>query len=611
MLRSASGRALFAHAGTCVFLACSWFRLFQLRPHLATIFFVLALVRLAIEPREGPSRARIALAALVVAVAANFHPAFMIGPLLLAAALCGLALDALLSRGDRDAVAAIALRARRIGAALALGLALALANPSGVQQHLAMLRPFFDARDTPTVAQIHDEWAPLAPFDVAQALDPSGPGAAAIALATLAILFAAWIAAVSIARRRKGDGAEIAVALASAAAMLVAVRFAWMVVFALALLARTYARSARAERLALPLALVAVSIALLQPFDPAFAARAARVPARAATYVARPFESFKHFPECVHFLRASGVEGRLFNSYGQGGFLGYWLAPRVLGFTNGSLNHPARVLDDALTIESGAFATGDALASILAAHRVDIFFGSGMPKPGGPAERRLYTTTRVERASGWRPVFRAARCSVFVRADGSPASRARLDAIARHFEREGVPFDAERGFDAVAVAQAAPAWAEASAVVPRAFARIRSAASATAAATARTAALDRVATAWLLVGAHDEAASSDEMLLAATSPGSPEARAALRRLVFVELARDRVDAARERALELERTGDALVARAFVRAVDRYAELRATGARPGDARLDAIAASLPALDSAQAAAIAAGYARPAP
>ena len=48
LLRRASGSVVFAHAATAVFVACSWYRLFQLRPQVVSIAAALVLYRLVL-----------------------------------------------------------------------------------------------------------------------------------------------------------------------------------------------------------------------------------------------------------------------------------------------------------------------------------------------------------------------------------------------------------------------------------------------------------------------------------------------------------------------------------------------------------------------------------
>ena len=63
-----------------------------------------------------------------------------------------------------------------------------------------------------------------------------------------------------------------------------------------------------------------------------------------AEWYARPFAANKYHAHAVWFMRDAGLQGRLFNDYWMGNFLGYWLAPELPAFVNGSLNVPVDVM---------------------------------------------------------------------------------------------------------------------------------------------------------------------------------------------------------------------------------------------------------------------------
>ena len=75
---------------TAVFLVLAWYRLVQLRPELLTLAGVLCLQHLLFAPAL-PSWRRVAASVGLVWLWANVHAAFMLGPLLIAAALAGVA----------------------------------------------------------------------------------------------------------------------------------------------------------------------------------------------------------------------------------------------------------------------------------------------------------------------------------------------------------------------------------------------------------------------------------------------------------------------------------------------------------------------------------------
>ena len=121
---SAAGASL----ATAAFAALSAYRLFQLRPELATIAATLALYRWLLEEARPPSARRVAAATLLLALWANLHSGFLLGPILIATAIAGLAVAAAL--GPPEARAADLARARRLLLALGLGLAATLLNPT-------------------------------------------------------------------------------------------------------------------------------------------------------------------------------------------------------------------------------------------------------------------------------------------------------------------------------------------------------------------------------------------------------------------------------------------------------------------------------------------------
>lgn len=130
-LRRDVGPGAPALCATAVFLVLSWYRLVQLRPELMTLAGVLLLHRLLFVPAL-PSRRQILLATGVVVLWANVHAAFLVGPLLTAAALAGVAARYAAARvaGVGDA-SAEARRAGHLAAALGLSLVAALLNPRG------------------------------------------------------------------------------------------------------------------------------------------------------------------------------------------------------------------------------------------------------------------------------------------------------------------------------------------------------------------------------------------------------------------------------------------------------------------------------------------------
>ncbi|MCH2186040.1 hypothetical protein MK280_09230 [Myxococcota bacterium] len=84
-----SGSRVGASLGTAAFFCLAAFRLFQLRPHLASLWATLLVLGLLVLDRRGPSFAQIGLSALVFALWANLHGAFLMGLGLVAAAAGG------------------------------------------------------------------------------------------------------------------------------------------------------------------------------------------------------------------------------------------------------------------------------------------------------------------------------------------------------------------------------------------------------------------------------------------------------------------------------------------------------------------------------------------
>jgi len=598
MFRRASGSVVLAHSATATFLTVSWFRLFQFRPHLLTIAAAIGLYRLVIEPRDAPSWQRVAGAAVLIAVWANVHPAFLVGPAFLLAALLGIALGFVLERfGWRmPAGPTPNVRALRIAAAMVGGVVLAVINPRGLAQH----RAFFSAstQNTPELSSVHDEWAHFSPFDLNSAFDPSASGPLAwlltclLALASIAVAYRA-------ARQRRLDPVLLGLSAASFVAIGVALRFQWMIMFPLLFLVTSVRLDVPLRRwLAASLSgVLAVGLA----FDPAFGARVKQLPSRVSTYIERPFDGFKHFPTCVGFLHATRIEGQLFNTYSQGGFLGYWLAPALRTIVNGTLNYPARVDHDVRLVTQGTAESLDALER----NGVDVFLGAGLPMPGGSGKERLYTTTRLDRAAGWIPVFRSLRCSVFIRNDANAS--AKLDRIADYYARSLVPFDRTRGFDAAEVIRRAPDFAERHALLPRNAARLREI-SRGSQFEGRRNALGRLATNSVLVGAYSDAIRYDHEVAAMALDGS-EAAAAQRRLAFAHLQLDDVASAQEAAARLLELAPEERSKNIAAGVQHYAELRSSGKRPGDPELDRAATAIPLLNRVEAARTAAQYSYP--
>jgi hypothetical protein len=153
-------------------------------------------------------------------------------------------------------------------------------------------------------------------------------------------------------------------------------------------------------------------------------------------YLSMGYRAHKFHAEGVHFLAESALEGNLFNSYGMGGFIGYWLSPRLRTF-----------------IEMRGRRAGETFLDVLDRRDVDIFFGIGFPGWW----HSVFTTTHLERVPGWIPVSRSFRHAIYLRDDAR--NRENLARVANYYRDQGIPFDPRNGFDASAVIRARPDWA--------------------------------------------------------------------------------------------------------------------------------------------------------
>lgn len=522
LLRRASGSAAFASLATALFSALSAYRLFQLRPHLVSMLAMLLLYRLLIADGRPPSRGRIAAAALLLALWANAHGAFVLGPILLGAALAGLLVSAWLRPARRGEDLA---RARSLAAALGLGLVATLANPAGAGPHLLY---FSAGHETPALALVADEWAPVRLFAWPRPNLPPSPLAWAVLwallLATPCAVFwqERW-------HRRRGaapafDPAAVALAAAAFVGLLSAVRLLWLAIFPLLVLGAS-ARALRSPRdAARPAIAWAAALAALL-LVPGFL-RIGDWPMiskgiQRETW-GRPYQSVKYYAHAVWFLRDAGIEGNLWNDYSAGNFLGYWLAPSMRVFVNGSLNVPAELMRARRAILArGGGGSGDSFLDLLERWKIDVFFGTGVPVLPNPGRPVYSTTTHLEGATGWIPLFRNLRSAVSLRDD--PRNRANLERTAAYYAREGVPFDPSRGFDAERVIEEAPRWAVDHGLLPVGFEALERASRALQR-DRRRAARGRLAAVYATLGLYERAAGIDRRLLRENPGTLPVAR---------------------------------------------------------------------------------------
>ncbi len=543
-LRAAGARRPAACAATAAFAVLGWYRFIQLRPDLLSIPATLLLYRLVLLPTL-PSWPRVGATAVLVAVWAQMHSLYLLGPCLLVAGLAGAGLEALAAWRRPALRSPPVRRAGRLAAALALALLLSALHPEGPQAHLVFLR----ASATASIFGISDDWARLATLDPRVSSAAVSPLVSTLANATLALF-----AAATALRLRRGRGAlraldpvALALALAGALAMLAAVRFLWLGFFPLACLARSGpcegARPARGRD-----AVAAAAGALLAASLAAGSGRDTATPLAGlgAGYWTPHYRAEKFYGEAVSFLAQTRLAGKLWNDYPIGGFLDYWLAPRLRTFVDGRLHVSKEVLRDGAAIagRSGGL-PGETYLDTLERRQVDVFLGVGTPPAAPVGERRpdRYTVAHLEGVREWIPVFRSLRSAVYLRAN--PRNRANLERVSRWYRRQRIPFDPERGVDAGAVARDHPEWAARRGMVWEGFGRLLQAARSSDPGE-RAAAQELLAIAFGRLGAHEDALAIDAELAAR----DPLAKAPRRRSVHALLRLGRLDDALAAASEL-------------------------------------------------------------
>lgn len=486
-LRRAGAVPAVASALLIMFVALSTYRLVQLRPDLFTIAATMLLHPLLLAGQRGPDEKRILLAALLAAVWANLHAAFLLGPLLVAAASAGVGL----ASNDRARALRLAL------AAAAMGIA-SLANPQGIGAHLAY---FESGRATLGLEAIADEWNPT--NLLAWPVPSLPPTIAAWVVCWLCVLGTIAAAATWLRERlraREGrdagpnessarsiDPALVAVAAAGLVAAIQASRFLWLGFFALALIGAQLSRSrgtngestassgaaalARGPVWRAPVAIggafAALAIAALhfEVGDWPLVSRAMR--ADGADY-SIPYPAERFNTHAIWFLADSGVEGRIFNDYPLGGFMSFWLAPRLQMASSGTMNVEKSAMEANFAIGARQQQRPDeSYAALLDRQGIDLFLGQGYPIEATPGRPIPCTIRHLENEPGWLLVFRNLRSAIYLRND--PRNAANLDRIATYYAKAGVPFDRDRGFDPEEVLRRATPWAYAHGLVPYDF----------------------------------------------------------------------------------------------------------------------------------------------
>lgn len=523
-LRRASGSRAFASLGAGLFAALAAYRLFQLRPDLVTILATIAVVRGLVGKRGRSAALRLAGTALCFALWANTHGGFVLGLALLGAAALATAAAALRGTAPPETRA----RARQLGAAWAAALLGSLANPIGLRAHALY---FAAGAGTPDLGQIADEWAPLHLLALPVAHLPPSP-------TSWAIVWALWIATPAAvllhARARRAgrtpvalDPALLAVAALSLAAMLAAVRLVWLGIAPLLVIGQA-ARALDATARRAGAWATAVAAVLLAPAFARFGdwPRISRGIHPAVYH--RPYPPEKFHAHAVWFLRDAALEGRLWNDYQSGNFLGHWLAPRLRMFVNGSLNVPPEVIADGAAIRARADRSGETFADLLDRYAIDVFFATGVPAIPRANQPTRYTTAHLEDTPGWLAVFRNADSAVYLRADAR--NHANLERVKANYAREGIPFDPQRGFDGAAVIRASPQWAAAHGLLPADWRELE-AAGRSARPAERQTARARIATVYAMLGRYEQAAAIDREILAS----APRSLRAARELTWSTL----------------------------------------------------------------------------
>jgi hypothetical protein len=516
LIRRAGGSIPLACLGAGAFISMSAYRLVQLRPHLFTILATFLIYRLLVEGGSSPSRRRIAGSTALLAVWANVHAAFLLGPILIGAALAGV-LVSLAFENASDSAAAKG-RAAHLGAALGLGLLATLLNPSGIGVHLAW---FVSGSDTPTLIRVADEWTPVDPFSLPVAgLPPS--------LLGFALFWLLMVATVGIAIRVVHDGrsgrgstrtqvdpALLSMAIVALIAPMIAVRFLWLCIVPLLLAAswlgpRVEARGRLAAVASLAAAAMVwiVLVAFTRIGDWPMISRL--VPRTLAGY-AEPYRVAKYEGHVVWMLEDAGLEGTIFADYHLGGFLGYWLAPRIRTLVNGTLNVPAVVIDSNRPLrERRGRVPGQTFLELLDEQGLDLYLGIRLPKIVTRARPTFYSTAHLERAEGWIPIFRNLSGALYLRAnERNEENLARVEA---YYAEQEVPFDPGAGFDPERVIREAPDWAILHGVVPLQLSQLQLS-TIRADAGPKRSALGRLSFIHATLGAYEKAIDYDRRLL--------------------------------------------------------------------------------------------------
>ena len=539
MLADASRSRVSAGLLTATFICLSTYRLVQLRPHLFSILAALLLFQLLFASSKSPSRRHLFACVALLAVWANVHAAFVLGPVIIATGLIGLLLDeACKPRNDRDFGSR---KIRAVAAVLILGSAATCINPEGIEPHFAYL---IAGDETPSLARVGDEWAsfnlftPPAPRSIPT---PVSWGLVWVLLIGAGgVLFRTAIRSTQagVTALRELDFVTLNLAFVSFVAMMLAVRFTWLAVFPLLFLARAL-RAGDPPLLprgpALSFAAAFATALLVAAFFSAGAwPLVSRGIPRSAQSYARDYPPEKYHAHSVWLLKDSGLQGNLFSEYYMGGFVGYWLSPDVKTFVNGSLNVTTDVIDSNLPIrEHRGAIEGEDFLELLDRQHIDIFLGIRLPRTSAGARPWFHTTAYLENVPGWVPVFRNLTSAVYLRDNAK--NKKNFERISDYYRRQGVPFDSERGFEPALVIDDEQMWATDHALVPRYFQTLIERAN-DRSSRDRFNYLNMQSEIYAALGAYAQAIAIDRQLLAS----EPNAIKAHRRLIWSLLRSNRI-----------------------------------------------------------------------
>jgi hypothetical protein len=616
-----SGSRAYASSAAALFAAVSAYRLFQLRPDLVSLLGAVLLVWLlvasksatsrvavreaAADPEAAISRSRIVASVLLMGVWANGHAGFALGPILIAASIGGLLLARIVGAPFQAEPVG---RMRGLSIALVLGLLATFVNPTGAAPHLLY---FSAGTATPELSLVADEWTRIDLF----AAPPANLPPSWLSWAIVWCLLAITPIAVALVLRKTRSGADdskgetealgIDPALAGVAAvslvgMLVAVRFLWLGIFPLLLIghcARVLGLFRLPQRPVHVIGGALFSLFLVYGFYAHGAWPMISKAVRLETYT-RPYTAAKNDAHAVWFLRDSELEGNLFNDYWSGNFLGYWLAPGLRCFVNGSLNVPIEVMDAGFEIKRRAFHSEFSFEDLLDRHDIDVFFATGTPRLSLPGRAVISTTTHLEDTSGWLLVFRSLSSAVYLR--DNQRNHKNLARVRQYYADAGVPFGRDdAGLDVAQVIREAPAWATEHGLIPSNFAswktatRVRDP-------TRRSIAKERLAGLYATLSLYRRAEAIDRETLRA----NPRALRAARRLVWSLFHQRRFDEAQAIAAQLSTfapAGDA-ISRMLVDAARLLPTL-------SENRRVALVAVLPAMSRAQLAQVGTDFVEP--